>query len=319
MSRDKILGLALGILVLGFTGAFCFRPEKRADDPIPRLNNPARLDRQIAEKSVMPYLTGVEGVEANANSADANPASRTVDQPPLWQKPAFLGQDQGRDTRPADSPAVSQAPPDPIPPIQVDTLGQNHNTAWQPPPKRSEPSPPQTQQPATYTKRTHRVERGETLSELAVKYLGSSARYMEIYEANSDILANPHNLRPGMIIRIPAPQTAKGPADAINAQPVSTRGTQQDSAVELLPGPEETGARERFRPVRHSPLMPGNSRTSQEDSPKPATKRLSQIPPTGFPGIDNLLSIINGALNQTAADALKNTTAAAPNEESQTR
>ena len=316
MSRDKILGLALGILVLGFTGAFCFRPEQPSEDPIPELNDPAKLDRRIAEGSVMPYLTGVEGVEQSAASPAAREsAGQADDRPPLWQKPDFLREKPDSAAQPSGSSSMSQAPPDPIPPIDVDTFG--HNTAWQPSSKQPAAGQPMTtSRPATYTKRTHRVERGETLSELAGRYLGSSARYMELYEANSDVLASPHNLRPGMVIRIPDPQAARRPGAA--TQPVSTGGANQGSGVEMLPGPEQTGARERFQPVRHSPLIP-QGRTSQEDSPKPATKRLSQIPPTGFPGIDNLLSIINGALNQKAAEVREKTAAAAPDEKSETR
>ncbi len=319
MSRDKILGLALGILVLGFTGAFCFRPEQGSDDPIPQLNNPAKLDRRIAEKPVMPYLTGVEGVDpSSANATRENPLGRPVNEPPLWRKPGFLSEGDSRPSRQSGSQAMSQVPPDPIPPVQSEAF--SHNTAWQPPAKRATQPKQPARQPASYTQRTHQVERGETLSELAVRYLGNSARYMELYEANSDILANPHNLRPGMIIRIPDAQTAQGGANGTPARPVSTGGGMRDSGVELLPSPPDTGAVERFQPVRHSPLMPrGGSRTSQNDSSKPPVKRLTQLPPTGFPGIDNLLSIINGALHEKAAEAIKRSAAAQPDGEPQTR
>jgi len=316
MSRDKILGLALGILVLGFTGAFCFRPEQKSVDPIPQLNNPAKLDRQIAEKSVMPYLTGVEGVDSrNPVGAGADSISGSAaPQPPAWNKPDFLNEDRKSGTRQSNT----QAPPDPIPPIAVGQLG--HNRAWQPAPQPPAPAKEEAR-PATYTNRSHQVARGETLSGLASRYLGSSARYMDLFEANRDILASPHNLRPGMVIRIPDSATHTAKRGTQPARPVSgSGGAAGRSEVELLPGPAGMQPNERFRPVRHSPLMPrDNSRTSQKQDDKRPVKRLTQIPPTGFPGIDSLLSILNGAVTRQLSDAPDRTTAAAPDEASQTR
>lgn len=50
----------------------------------------------------------------------------------------------------------------------------------------------------------HEVREGETLSSIARKYLGSAGRYRVIFEANRDLLENEDDLRPGMVLKIPA-------------------------------------------------------------------------------------------------------------------
>jgi nucleoid-associated protein YgaU len=79
-----------------------------------------------------------------------------------------------------------------------------HNQAWETttPGKTVSSSSPSRNE----NTRTHRVTGGDTLTGLAARYLGSSARYKEIYEANRDVLQAPNDLRAGMVLRIP--QTA---------------------------------------------------------------------------------------------------------------
>ncbi len=52
--------------------------------------------------------------------------------------------------------------------------------------------------------RTVEVQSGDTLSSLAQRHLGSSARWREIYEANRDQLHDSDDLRVGMTLRLPA-------------------------------------------------------------------------------------------------------------------
>ena len=59
--------------------------------------------------------------------------------------------------------------------------------------------------------RIHVVQRGETLSEIALRYLGSVTRYQEIFEANRDVLSDPDSIREGMTLRIPIGRTASEP------------------------------------------------------------------------------------------------------------
>ena len=51
--------------------------------------------------------------------------------------------------------------------------------------------------------RTYTVQPGDTLSKISIKYYGSSRRYMEIYDANRDILSSATNIRVGQVLRIP--------------------------------------------------------------------------------------------------------------------
>jgi hypothetical protein len=49
----------------------------------------------------------------------------------------------------------------------------------------------------------HRIADGDTLSRLAERYLGRSERYLEIYNANRDVLSSPDLLPIGATLRIP--------------------------------------------------------------------------------------------------------------------
>lgn len=50
---------------------------------------------------------------------------------------------------------------------------------------------------------THTVVRGDTLWELAERYLGDGHEWSRIYEANREVLSSPDALEPGMELRIP--------------------------------------------------------------------------------------------------------------------
>ena len=49
----------------------------------------------------------------------------------------------------------------------------------------------------------HTVEKGDTLSAIAKKTLGSANRYPEIFEANKPMLSHPDKIYPGQVLRIP--------------------------------------------------------------------------------------------------------------------
>ncbi|MTH63339.1 peptidoglycan-binding protein LysM [Paracoccus shanxieyensis] len=49
----------------------------------------------------------------------------------------------------------------------------------------------------------HTVQKGETLSAIAAKYLGKAGRYNEIFEANKPMLTHPDKIYPGQTLRIP--------------------------------------------------------------------------------------------------------------------
>jgi nucleoid-associated protein YgaU len=49
----------------------------------------------------------------------------------------------------------------------------------------------------------HTVEKGDNLSGIAKKTLGSANRYHEIFEANKPMLSDPDKIYPGQVLRIP--------------------------------------------------------------------------------------------------------------------
>ena len=50
----------------------------------------------------------------------------------------------------------------------------------------------------------HTVVAGDTLSKIAKAYLGDAGRYMEIFNANTDTLSNPDQIKVGQTLNLPA-------------------------------------------------------------------------------------------------------------------
>lgn len=51
----------------------------------------------------------------------------------------------------------------------------------------------------------HKVVKGENLSVIAKKYLGNANKYMDVFNANKDILKNPDLIQIGQELKIPFP------------------------------------------------------------------------------------------------------------------
>jgi len=63
---------------------------------------------------------------------------------------------------------------------------------------RDEYTPPVNGEYKTYT-----VRSGDTLGKISIRFYGTSSRYMDIYNANRDVLSTPSSLRVGQVLRIP--------------------------------------------------------------------------------------------------------------------
>ncbi len=72
-----------------------------------------------------------------------------------------------------------------------------------PPVARSAALAPREPAAAVPSGRTYTVQRGDSLPGIAFRYYGTTVAYLQILEANTDILSDPAQLRPGMVLRIP--------------------------------------------------------------------------------------------------------------------
>lgn len=272
MHFDKKLGLAMGVLLVGIVGAIFFRNEPNLSGDAPRLENPRKIDEQIADKPLVPYLTGVE-TDDEAIPADKD--APTVDVSSMaaqWEVPPFL-----RDSAPDPLAANSPAPPDPIrldPETESQLAVPDHNRAWQAQPSRGIASTPASQRQVL-----HRVQPGETLSGLAARYLGDATRFEEIFAVNGDVLQSPNDLRPGMMLKIPSKEAATNKSESFDRGPEppadkTARGTTPAQNVSTLRNiapagpvssngaaatPVENAAKSapsRFVPFPRSPLAP---------------------------------------------------------------
>lgn len=70
--------------------------------------------------------------------------------------------------------------------------------------------------PATGGGRSYTVQKGDTLSRIAKRELGSYDRWDEIYQANRDKLNDPNTLRPGLVIAIPGKSAVSEAGKAVD-------------------------------------------------------------------------------------------------------
>lgn len=332
MQRDKKLGLALGVLLIGIVAAFFFRLDHRTTkrNRVPQLNNAQALDKQIADKPGAPYIDDTK------NKPPA-PEQKKVAEPPLWQMPEFLA--DGKSEMPEDWLAKNPTAPDPIP--QQKPLGEeiaeadldademfdsdeepgkqviahtvsqskpkngeakpNHNAAK---PKNDDTKPKSPPDPKPESEIVHVVRSGDTLSKIAAQYLGSSAKFSEIYEHNKEVLSDANNLTVGTELRIPRraqktqptkPNPVANNSDnrrKIDAQNASTgkvvapnapsNSKKTDGATE-----QKNGTPRRFVPVSRPPFTHGRRDNQSSENGIPSLKQtLSQAPPADLPDID---------------------------------
>ncbi len=222
MEQDSRIGLALGILLLGVVGALFFRNERTVSDAPPAVADPDALNARLAERSMAPY------VPTGDDSGRLDPVEAHNRQ--IWQMPDFLKEKRRALAR--------KTPPEPLRPKPAEAAARPGGSlsptpsadrvATKPAPVRpraaakpsASPATP-VQQPAAGVAQAgtsksmpkpkpdlmeYQVRPGDTLSDIAARFLGSSTRYMDIYELNRDRLRSPHDLRIGRSIRVPRRQ-----------------------------------------------------------------------------------------------------------------
>ena len=189
MHRDHKLGLALGVLVVGFAAALCFPKQTDIDQRLLQLENTADLDAEIARLPVHAYT-----------NADPLPAAATA----LPETVAYPGPEMivpGGD----DESELLAGPPAPIAttvaasePLADEFDHELPATAADAGPRNKTPSA--ATEAIAPASRHYTVRPGDTLSSLAAVLLGNHARYIELFNANREILATPDDLRPGMVL-----------------------------------------------------------------------------------------------------------------------
>ena len=229
MHRDVKLGLALGILVIGFAAAFCF-PRQSATEiavspstglKLAAIDEEIRLERRrtfVGEELTPPEQPTL--AEPLAEVATVNP-----ELPPL-QTAAMRARE------------LASSAPEPIrrdvptPPADSELGGAELNSVHVVNDTVAAAEP--AAEEIFYT-----VQSGDTLSGVASKTLGSSRKFEAIYEANRDILATPNSLQIGMKLRIPQ-----------QAESIAKRGT--PTATDRVAARVETPA-----PTEASPSLRG--------------------------------------------------------------
>lgn len=173
------------------------------------------------------------------------------------------------------------------------------------------PLPGIAQEPARQASaETHVVRHGETLSEIARTYLGAASHWEQIYEANRDVVTDPHWIRPGMELRIPGVEAGAG-VEVI-------RGTDRDALAEVtgvvLEGdlrdspdlPEVVHRQDRRDLLRTRPFVPAGEPESSDErtvfygSPQASTSRSASRPGVVVSGMDETLAVPRSSLASAA-------------------
>ena len=231
MHRDHKLAVSLGLLLIGVAAALCFPREEPDDLASLQLENVDQLDAAIDLLPVRVYTEGHESTDGDDQVEDQ------PDAPP---------EDVGETLKdPFAEFALLPAAPDPIPLADVSRAGGGPVRASEPPATHFghvESWPVDDDEPAsTIAPRAadeegragslfYVVQPGDTLSGLAGRFLGSTRRFLDLYDANRDVLSSPDDLQIGMRLSIPARTGA------------TDRGADA--------WPQSSGTRPTFQPVR---------------------------------------------------------------------
>lgn len=227
--RDQKIGLALAVLILGFTGAFCFRNPPLADAQPLAMHDAAELDARIEQLPIRAY-TQREGVGTESRRQPGSLAGNVSSDLRLADQVIRFGSPGSKEV-PAGGDLVDlfPGPPEPVlkehlpqPLIIVGSPGDNSDSSGQKDepilplesvvrPQDAAVSPVSAEQPTLAppsvgprpSSSSYVVKSGDTLSGIALKVYGVRGSYLDLYRANRDVLADPNDLPVGTTLRIP--------------------------------------------------------------------------------------------------------------------
>jgi len=222
--RDQKIGLSLAVLVIGFAGAFCFRNEPLNEARPLALDQVAALDARIEQLPIRAY-TEREGVRLSEGDGELQSPETDNLEPFVGDTPVTAGSDPLAKSS-GDLVDLFAGPPEPLQresPVEADVkraaAGPRHTQRMELVLPDSVPTDPgnslavgeaaefphltDPEGSAATAERTYVVRSGDTLIGISAQMYGASTRYLDLYRANRDILANPNDLRVGMTLRIP--------------------------------------------------------------------------------------------------------------------
>ncbi|MCA9061955.1 MAG: LysM peptidoglycan-binding domain-containing protein [Planctomycetaceae bacterium] len=225
----------MGILLVGIVAALFFRNEPLKMSDVPSVRRERELNQQLKDRNVAVYLdeephidgqtrddsngpwtlkqlfdqlnSRNDGVPVPVGSAASEKKTTVNVLPPEAPRSQFRPVDDGPSTDqvPRPLPPLPSLPKEPADFAAADTSREQKDgvklKAADNPSKDDDSPAGEFQLPEEF--REYTVEYGDTLSEIAERFLGSQARYREIYEANKDRMDSPDHLRVGKAIRIP--------------------------------------------------------------------------------------------------------------------
>ena len=211
MHRDMKVGFALGVLLVGVVGALFFRREPaRMNGLPPALKTAAELNDQLAARPHGPYILGPEEFADGVEPTDAPrplPSTSADASPKAYQVPNFLSPEDARIQREILSGRAA-ATPDPIrtgdsPATAPGSAGASDGN-WETVGPDAHAGRNGQSAGTAGNMRPYVTQAGDTLSGLAGRFLGSTARYQDLYEMNRSVLKSPHSLPEGVTIMVPA-------------------------------------------------------------------------------------------------------------------
>lgn len=247
MRSDAKLGLALGMLVIGFAIAFCFPREGRVSVVDQLLEQSLNAEE---EQSFIPIRT-LRDQELTEPSEEHLGAAET----PIR---VLIPEDQDLKQRSTSSVPIesdaSETPENVSSQAGIgDLLGNKSSSKRAKSEDRSSPVPIENEQASlTGPVTSYRVLPGDTLSGIAMKTLGSYSRYLDIYNANRDRLNSPDDLRLGMMLVIPNDSAGDEPKTS-ESSTVTTEVLPEHLPQEEVPSP--TPQKKRFQSPERTPFL----------------------------------------------------------------